>query len=125
MPLAEWMIRVLSYNQVPSPSYFNFLTLFWAVLGFPGCIGAFSSCGEQGLLHRDFLELRRAGAILCCGGYSLLPHAGFSLQRLLLLLSAGSRHLGFSSCSVWALDLWFPGSRGQARQLWCTGLVAL
>ena len=34
-------------------------------------------------------------------------------------------HECFSSCSMWAQKLWFPGSRLQAQQLWCTGLVAL
>ena len=47
-----------------------------------------------------------------CIGSSLL-HTGFSLQWLLLLQSTGSRHAGFSSCSM------------QAQELWCTGLVAL
>ena len=50
-------------------------------------------------------------ALFCCvlafsswvrWGYSSLPRTGFSLTRLLLLWSAGSRHLGFSSCSRWA-----------------------
>ena len=31
-----------------------------------------------------------------------LSCAGFSLWWLLLLQSTGSRHTGFSSCSVWA-----------------------
>ena len=31
---------------------------------------------------------------------------GFSLPWLLLLRSLGSRHVGFSSCSIWAQKLW-------------------
>ena len=31
----------------------------------------------------------------------------------------------FSSCITWAQQFWLPGSREQAQQLWCTGLVAL
>ena len=49
---------------------------------------------------------------------------GFSLQWLLLLQSTGSRHTGFSSRGTWAQQLWHAGSRAQAQQLWCTGLVA-
>ena len=49
--------------------------------------------------------------IFGCVGSSL-PCVGFSLQWLLLLRSRGSRRVGFSSCGVWA------------QQLWRTGLVA-
>ena len=44
--------------------------------------------------------------------YSSLQCVGFSLWWFLLLRSTGSRLVGFSSCSVWA------------QQLWHTGLVA-
>ena len=53
---------------------------------------------------------------LCCcawlppaagtGGYSSLWCTGFSLQRLHLLQSTGSRCSGFSRCSLWAQYLW-------------------
>ena len=36
------------------------------------------------------------------GGYSLLWCVGFSLQWLFLRQSSGSRHAGFSSCSMQA-----------------------
>ena len=49
---------------------------------------------------------------------------GFSLQWFLLLQSTGSRHTGFSSCGMWAQQLWLLGSRAQAQQLWHVGLVA-
>ena len=39
------------------------------------------------------------------GGYSSLQCAGFSLWWLLLLQSTCSRHMGFSSCGSWALEL--------------------
>ena len=52
-----------------------------AVLGLHGCAQAFSSCSKQGLL--------------------LLLWVGFSLQRLLLLQSTGSRHVG-SVFVAWA-----------------------
>ena len=48
-------------------------------------------------------------------GYSSLLCEGFSLQWLLFLWSTGSRHMGFSSCGMWAQQLWFTGSRVQAQ----------
>ena len=61
-----------------------FVLLFLAALGLHCCAGAFSSCGEAGLL---FVAVR-----------------GFLLRWLLLLQSTGSRHAGFSSCGLWALE---------------------
>ena len=63
------------------------------------------------LLCAGFLQLLRAGATLCCRARA--SHCG-----------------GFFYCGVWALgtraqQLWLAGSRAQAQQLWCTGLVAL
>ena len=40
----------------------------------------------------------------------------FSLWWFLLLQSTG-----FRSCSTWAQQLWLPGSRAQALQLWSLG----
>ena len=57
-------------------------------------------------------------------GYSSLQCVGFSLRWLLLLQSTGSRNVGFSSCGMWAPQLWCADSRAQAQQLWHTGLVA-
>ena len=64
--------------------FIYFIYLFLAVLGLHCCTQAFSSCGERGS-HCTSLQC-----------------AGFSLQWLLLLWSAGSRHAGFSSCGTWA-----------------------
>ena len=72
-----------------------------------------------------FVAACRLSLVAARGGYFLLWCAGFSLQWLLLLLSTGSRHTGFSSCGLRAQQLWLTGSRTQAQQLWCTGLVAL
>ena len=94
--------EVISYKKINL-----FIYLFQAALGLRCCTWAFSSCGERGR------------------GYSLLWCAGFSLRWLLLLQSTGSRCAGFSSCGMWAQQLWLVGSRAQAQQLWCTGLVAL
>ena len=59
-----------------------------------------------------FLLLPELG-LRCCAllslvaasrGYSSLWCTGFSLRQLLLLQSTGSRHAGFSSCGMWALE---------------------
>ena len=60
-----------------------------------------------------FVAARGLSLVVASGGYSSLRRAGFSLQRLLLLRSTGSRHAGSSSCGT------------QAQQLWRMGLVAL
>ena len=52
--------------------------------------------------------------IFGCVGSSLWC-VGFSLRRLLLLQSTGSRRTGFSSCGVRAQQLWLTGSREQAQ----------
>ena len=78
--------------------------LYLAVLVLHCCTWALPSCSERGLL---FFAVH-----------------GFLLWWLLLLWSMGSRHMGFSSCSMQAQQLWLAGSRAQAQQLWRTGLVA-
>ena len=35
-----------------------------------------------------------------------------------------SHHGGFPGCGAWAQKLGLLGSRAQAQELWCTGLVA-
>ena len=45
-----------------------------------------------------FVAARGLSLVAVSGGYSLLRCAGFSLRRLLLLWSTGSRRAGFSSC---------------------------
>ena len=80
-------------------SFILFLFIF-------GCIGSL-------LLRTGFLQLRRAGATLRCGAQA--SHWG-----------------GFSCYGAWASivvarrlqQLWLMGSRTQAQQLWCMGLVA-
>ena len=55
---------------------------------------------------------------------SLLWCVGFSLRWLLLLLSTGSRHAGFSSCSMQAQQLRHAGPRARGLQwLQHVGLV--
>ena len=75
-------------------------------------------------LHWVFVAVCGLSLVALSGGYSLLRCAGFSLQWLLLLWSTGSRHAGFSSCGMWAQQLWLAGCRAQAQQLWHMGLVA-
>ena len=52
-----------------------------------------SGCTGSSLLLMGF------SLVVVSGGYSSLWHAGFSLWWFLLLGSAGSGHMGFSSCS--------------------------
>ena len=81
-----------------------FVCLFLAVLGLR-CHGDFS-------------------LVAVIQGYSLAAVHRFLIAVGSLLLNTGSRCTGFSSCGTWAQQLWFPGSRVQAQQLWRTGLVA-
>ena len=53
-------------------------------------------------LHWVFVAMRGLSLAAVRGGYTSLRHAGCSLRWLLLLQSTGSRHVGFSSCSMWA-----------------------
>ena len=76
-------------------------------------------------LCQVFVAEHRLSLIAASRDYSSLWCIGFSLPWLLLLRSMGSRHVGFSSCGLWAQQLWLLGSRAQAQQLWHTGLVAL
>ena len=62
---------------------------FWAVLGLCCCAQAFSSCGERGLL---FVAVRR----LLTAVASLVAEHGLQAW-------------GFSSCGLWAQQLWFAG----------------
>ena len=78
--------------------FFFLIYLFLAVLGLRCCARAFSSCGKRGLL--------------------------FAVVRGLLIVVASlvSKH----ELQAHRLQqLWLTGSRAQAQQLWCTGLVAL
>ena len=73
-----------------------------AVLGFPCCVGFSLIAANE--------------------GYSSLRCAGFSLQWLLLSRNTGSRCSGFSSCSLWAQEL-YCGLSSTGLVVWWTGLV--
>ena len=75
-------------------------------------------------LHWVFIAVSGLSLVVASRGYSSLQCVGFSLRRLLLLRSMGSRRTGFSSCGTRAQQLWLVGSKAQAQQLWHTGLVA-
>ena len=84
----------------------HFLNIYFFIFGRTGSSlprGLFSSCDKGGAILR-----------LWC--------LGFSLQRLLLLWSRDSRHMGFSSVSTWLKP---AGSRPRVQKLGYTGLVAL
>ena len=51
-----------------------------------------------------FVAAGRLSLVAASGGYSSLWCVGFSWRWLLLLWSMGSRHVGFSSCGLWALE---------------------
>ena len=70
-----------------------------------------------------FVALCGPSLVVVSGGYTLLRCVGFLLLWLLLLQSTGSRHAGFSNCSMWAQELWLTGPRVQAHYLWLMGLV--
>ena len=59
-----------------------FIYLFLAALGLCCCARVFSSCGERGLF---FVAVR-----------------GLLIAVASLVVEHGSRHMGFSSCSMWA-----------------------
>ena len=90
---------------------FSFSVFYFYLFIYFGCVGSL-------LLLMGF-SLAEAS-----GGYSSLRCTGFSLRLLLLLWSTGSRRMDFSSCGMWAQQLWLVGSRAQVQQLWYTGLVA-
>ena len=60
--------------------FFKLICLFLAALGLPCCVGAFSSCGEQGLL---FFAVH-----------------GLLIAVASLVVEQGSRRMGFSSCGT-------------------------
>ena len=87
--------------QVDAPC-FQRLFVFLFVLFIFGCFGS-------SLLGAGF------SLVVASSGYSLLWCTGFSLQRLLLSRSTGSRRVGFSSCGSRAIErrLSSCGARAQ------------
>ena len=85
-----------------SLNFLKFL-LFLAVLGLHGCVQAFSSCGEGGLLFVAVHGLLIGGGFSCCGAWALGARA--SIVAACGLNSCGTQaleHAGFSSCDAWA-----------------------
>ena len=64
-----------------------------------------------------FVAVHGLSLVVARGGYSSLWCVGFSLQWLLLLWSTGLQAHGLQQS-------WLAGSRVQAQQFRCTGLVA-
>ena len=56
-----------------------------------------------GWFWQIFVSLRGLSLVAVSGGCSSLQCVGFSSWWLLLSWSTGSKHVGFSSCSLWAL----------------------
>ena len=73
------------------------------------------------LLKKIFISC--AGSSLLCRllsgcsewGLFFVAVCNFSIWWLFQLQSMGSKCGGFSSCSTWAQQLWFLGSRAQAQ----------
>ena len=84
-----WLCWVFVAASGPSAAASEGATLQLAVLGLCCCIWASAAASEGATLQ--------------------LQCAGFSLQRLLLLQSTGSRHTGFHSCCTWVQQLWPMG----------------
>ena len=70
-----------------------FICLFLASLGLHGSLWAFSSRGEQGLLSSEGVQASHCSGLPCCR-------------------ARAPGRVGFSTCSMWA------------QQLWCMGLGA-
>ena len=66
----------------------------------------FSICGDWELFSSCIVWASHCGGFSCCGAQAV-------------------ECAGFGSCDKWAQWLWFPGSRVQAQQLWCTCFFAL
>ena len=77
------------------------------------------------VFFKDFIYYGCAGSLLLCGlsfaavswGFSSWRCAGFSLPWLLLVRSAGSKCVGFSSCTTGTRIPWLLGSRAWASLL--------
>ena len=99
---------IVSDLKQKSWHFLNFIFIYQFVFGSAGSSllhELFSSCGEQGPLSSCDVWASRCGGFSCCGAQAL-------------------GHAGLSSCGMWAQQLWLPGSRPQAQQLCCMGLVA-
>ena len=95
----HWQVDSYPLYHQGSPFAFFFI-YFWLCWVFVAA-WLFSACREWGLLS--------------C-----------SVQVLVAVASIVAEHRlqGFSRCSMWPQQLWFPGSRAQAQQLWHMDLVA-
>ena len=82
-------------------NFFFFLWLCWVFTA----ARAVLSCGEWGLRSSCDVWASHCSGFFCFGAQALWC-------------------MSFSSCSTWAQQLWFPGSRVQAQQLRDPGLVA-
>ena len=80
----------------------------WFLLIAPAWLWCFK-CMYLFWLHWVFAVAFGLSLAVVSRGSSLVAVHGFSWWRLLLLLSTGSRHAGFSSCVSWAQCLWYAG----------------
>ena len=105
LPASKFQVLQLS-GMIPLMTFLKVFFFF-----FFGCTGSswlhrlFSSCSEWRLLSSCGVQASQCSGFSCCQAQTV-------------------GHTGFSSCGMWAQQLWFPGSRAQAQQLRCMGLVA-
>ena len=115
MQLTVNLLRIYYVSESPSASILMVFALtihFW-LCWVSVAVWAFPSCGEQGLLST-------------CGAWA--SHcSGFSGCRAQALGYSGSVIvvIRLSSCGAQGQQLQLLGSRAQAQQLLCLGLVAL
>ena len=67
--------------------------------------------------HWVFVAACRLSLVVVSGSYSSSQCMGFSLRGLLLLWRTGSRLMGLSSCSSWALECGFSSCGARAELL--------
>ena len=93
--LSLMMLCISAVSIVTSP--FSFLILFIYLINLFILFLSF-------WLLWVFIAAHGFSLVTPSGGYSSLWCAGFSLQWLLLMRSMASRHSGFHSCGLWALE---------------------
>ena len=86
-------LRSANLSTYPIWDSFFFFNIYFFWVGSSLLSGAFSSCVQASYWSGS-----------CCESWA-------------------PGHAGFSSCYMWAQQLWLTGSRVQAQQLWCLGLV--
>ena len=104
MCLGLFLLVFIQYGTLSAlPGLECFLSHFREVLGkFLAILSFFLIYLIYFWLHWVFVAEPGLSLVVASEGYSSSRCTGFSSQWLLLLQSMGSRHVGFSSCGMWA-----------------------